>query len=464
MQRSVLIVDDERNMLTVMEFALKDAGYRVLTAERAEDALELIHDPDLDVILSDLKMPGMGGDEFIRVSRQLRPDVPIIVVTAYGSIRSAIECVQAGASNYLTKPFEPEELQFSVENALRYRDLMNENLQWHAVVMNDRRRNRLLGDSGPMKKLREQIGQVAPFKTNVLITGESGTGKEAVARTIHETGPRADHPWVAINCSAIPHDLMESELFGYVKGAFTGATQNRLGRLEQANHGTLFFDEIGDLDVAMQAKLLRVLQEREFSPVGSDTVRRVDVRVLAATNRDLNKLVESNQFREDLLYRLDVYNIHVPPLRERRDDIPMLANSFLVDLRAELGKLVSTITDDALAAMTEYSWPGNVRELRNAIERSLLTCSGDAIQKQDLPDKICSHLESVSIPGSSLAQPSEVGLDDWLAETEKKLIMEALDKCGGVQAEAARLLKISERSLWHRLKKYEIQVEKKVKD
>jgi len=464
MQRSVLIVDDERNMLTVMEFTLKDAGYRVLTAERAEEALNLIHDPDLDVILSDLKMPGMGGDEFIRVSRQLRPDVPIIVVTAYGSIRSAIECVQAGASNYLTKPFEPEELQFSVENALRYRDLMSENQQWHAMIMNDRRRNRLLGDSKPMKKLHEQIGQVAPFKTNVLITGESGTGKEAVARTIHETGPRADHPWVAINCSAIPHDLMESELFGYVKGAFTGATQNRLGRLEQANHGTLFFDEIGDLDIAMQAKLLRVLQEREFSPVGSDTVRRVDVRVLAATNRDLNTLVESNQFREDLLYRLDVYNIHVPPLRERRDDIPMLANAFLVDLRAELGKLVSTIADDALEAMLEYSWPGNVRELRNAIVRSLLTCSGDSIEKQDLPDKICSRQGSVGVTGSSLAEPAEVGLDDWLAETEKKLIMQALDQCGGVQAEAARLLKINERSLWHRLKKYEIHVEKKAKD
>ena len=285
MQRSVLVVDDERNMLTVMEFALKDVGYRVLTAERAEDAMEYVQDPDLDVILSDLKMPGMGGHEFIKRVRQLRPDVPIIVVTAYGSIRSAIECVQAGASNYLTKPFEPEELQFSVENALRYRDLMSENEQWHAMVMSDRPTNRLIGDSEAMKNLRSQIAQVAPFRTNILITGESGTGKEAVARTIHEAGPRADHPWVAINCSAIPRDLMESELFGYVKGAFTGASQNRLGRLEQANHGTLFLDEIGDLDIAMQAKLLRVLQEREFSPVGSDSIRRIDVRVLAATNR-----------------------------------------------------------------------------------------------------------------------------------------------------------------------------------
>lgn len=462
MQRSVLVVDDERNMLTVMEFALKDAGYRVLTAERAEEALEFVQDPDLDVILSDLKMPGMGGQEFIRRARQLRPDVPIIVVTAYGSIRSAIECVQAGASNYLTKPFEPEELQFSVENALRYRDLMSENEQWHAVVLSDRRTNRLIGNSGAMKNLRSQIAQVAPFRTNILITGESGTGKEAVARTIHETGPRADHPWVAINCSAIPRDLMESELFGYVKGAFTGASQNRLGRLEQANHGTLFLDEIGDLDISMQAKLLRVLQEREFSPVGSDSIRRVDVRVLTATNHNLRELVDQNLFREDLLYRLDVYNIHVPPLRERQDDIPMLANAFLQDFRAEMGKVVSSISGEALTAMMAYSWPGNVRELRNAIERSLLTCKGDTIEKQDLPDKIRSRQFDSEAASPAQEVPGDTGLDEWLAETEKKIIVQALEECGGVQASAARRLKISERSLWHRVKKYDIQVNKKV--
>jgi two-component system response regulator AtoC len=464
MQRSVLVVDDERNMLTVMEFALKDAGYRVLTAERAEEALEFVQDPDLDVILSDLKMPGMGGHEFIRRTRQLRPDVPIIVVTAYGSIRSAIECVQAGASNYLTKPFEPEELQFSVENALRYRDLMSENQQWHAVVMSDRPTNRLIGNSEAMKKLRSQIAEVAPFRTNILITGESGTGKEAVARTIHETGPRADHPWVAINCSAIPRDLMESELFGYVKGAFTGASQNRLGRLEQANHGTLFLDEIGDLDIAMQAKLLRVLQEREFSPVGSDSIRRIDVRILTATNHNLRELVEQNLFREDLLYRLDVYNIHVPPLRERQDDIPLLAKAFLQEFRVEMGKAVSEISEEALTALVAYSWPGNVRELRNAIERSLLTCKGDTIEKQDLPDKIRTlQFDSESISPAQEV-PTDTGLDEWLAETEKKIIIQALEECDGVQASAARRLKISERSLWHRVKKYDIQVNKKVSD
>lgn len=462
MQRSVLVVDDERNMLLVMQMALEDAGYRVLTAERAEDAVGLLRDPDLDVILSDLKMPGMSGNEFIQRCQQECPDVPLIVVTAYGSIRSAIECIQAGASNYLTKPFEPEELQFAVQNAVRYRDLLRENQQLHAVVQDNRRNSRLVGDGPAMQRLREQIRQVAPYKTNILITGESGTGKEAVARAIHELGPRAEHPWVAINCSAIPRDLMESELFGYVKGAFTGAIQNRLGRLEQANGGTLFLDEIGDLDLDLQAKLLRVLQEREFSPVGSDAIRRVDVRIIAATNRNLSELVKQNEFREDLLYRLDVYNLPVPPLRERAEDIPLLAHTFLTGLRAEMDKHVEGFTDEALSALAAYHWPGNVRELRNAIERSLLTCRGALIGIEDLPDKIHAPQAHITAPAGDLVDLGETGLDEWLADTERNIIVQALEECDGVQVNAARLLGISERSLWHRVKKLNIQVERKV--
>jgi len=461
MQRSVLVVDDERNMLMVMQMALEEVGYRVLTAERAEEAVRLLGDPGLDVILSDLKMPGMGGDAFIRHCQQERPDVPIIVVTAYGSIRSAIECIQAGASNYLTKPFEPEELQFAVQNALRYRDLLRENQQLHAAARDDRRKCRLIGEGAAMQRVREQIRQVAPYKTNVLITGESGTGKEAVARTIHEQGPRAEHPWVAINCSAIPRDLMESELFGYVKGAFTGAIQNRLGRLEQANGGTLFLDEIGDLEMELQGKLLRVLQEREFSPVGSDAVRRVDVRIIAATNRNLHELVQQNEFREDLLYRLDVYNLHVPPLRERPEDIPLLANTFLAGFRAEMDKPVTGFTQEALAALSRYTWPGNVRELRNAIERSLLTCHGRQITLRDLPDKI-HEADKQNVSLDALSELGDAGLDEWLRETERNMIIKALDECNGVQVNAARLLGISERSLWHRLKKLDIQVSRKV--
>lgn len=464
MSRTVLVVDDERNMLMVMQMALEEAGYRVLTCERAEDAVKLLRDPDIDVILSDMKMPGMSGEEFIRHSRQQRPDIPVIVVTAFGSIRSAIECIQAGASDYLTKPFEPEELQFAVKSAISYRDLLRENEQLHAAARDERRHRRLVGEGPAMQKLRTEVRQIAPYKTNILVTGESGTGKEAVARSIHEMGPRAEHPWVAINCSAIPHDLMESELFGYVKGAFTGAIQNRLGRLEQANGGTLFLDEIGDLDMELQAKLLRVLQEREFSPVGSDTIRRVDVRIITATNRDLHAMVQAGQFREDLLYRLDVYNLHVPPLRERAEDIPLLANSFLQNLRVEMDKPVEGYSDEAMEALSQYPWPGNVRELRNAVERSLLTCRGKRIELGDLPDKVCQPRDDQARVSGGLARmQGEGGLDPWLAKVERDMIIEALEECEGVQVNAAKLLGISERSLWHRIKKLSIQVSKKVR-
>jgi two-component system response regulator AtoC len=464
MQRTVLVVDDERNMLMVMEMALEEAGYRVLTAERAEDAVVMLRDPDLAVVLSDLKMPGMGGEAFIARCQRERPDVPVIVATAFGSIRSAIECIQAGASDYLTKPFEPEELQFAVQSALRLHDLMQENRQLQAAVTGAAPRRRLVGNSHAMLALRDEINRVAPYKTNVLITGESGTGKEAVARSIHESGPRSERPWVAINCSAIPRDLMESELFGYVRGAFTGAVQNRLGRLEQANGGSLFLDEVGDLDLTLQAKLLRVLQEREFSPVGSDVVRRVDLRVIAATHRDLDRMVREGSFREDLLYRLDVYKIHVPPLRERSDDIPLLADNFLQTFRAEMDKPVERFSDEALEALSAYDWPGNVRELRNAVERSLLSCRGMVIERYDLPDKVNAGGGDGRRHDGGLAEVMEDGLDNWLASVERNTIIAALKETGGVQVQAARLLGISERSLWHRVKKLEIRVDRAVRD
>jgi len=464
MQRTVLIVDDERNMRLVMEMALGEAGHRVLSAARAEDALALLRDPDLAVVLCDLKMPGMSGEAFIARSQRERPDVPLIVVTAFGSIRSAIECIQAGASDYLTKPFEPEELQFAVQGALRLHDLMQENRQLHAAVSGAAPHRRLVGDSPAMLVLRGEIDRVAPYKTNVLISGESGTGKEAVARTIHEDGPRADRPWVAINCSAIPRDLMESELFGFVRGAFTGAVQNRLGRLEQANGGTLFLDEVGDLDIALQAKLLRVLQEREFSPVGSDAIRRVDLRVIAATHRDLDAMVRQGTFREDLLYRIDVYKIHVPPLRERAGDIRQLAENFLHGFRAEMDKPVQRFSDAAMAALCAYDWPGNVRELRNAVERSVLSCPGSVIGQDDLPDKVSRSDAAVQRGTDDLADATEHGLDAWLATAERRLIVAALRETNGVQVQAARLLGISERSLWHRVKKLGIRVDRAVRD
>lgn len=464
MQRTILVVDDERNMRMVMQMALEEAGYRVLTSESADAAISMLLDPDLDVILSDLKMPGMSGKEFITRSQQVRPDVPVIVVTAFASIRSAIECIHAGASDYVTKPFEPEELQFAVQSALRLHDLMQQNRQLQAAVNDGSPRRRLVGDSKVMLELRDKIQRVAPYKTNVLIAGESGTGKEAVARSIHEQGSRADKSWVAINCSAIPHDLMESELFGYVRGAFTGAVQNRLGRLEQANGGTLFLDEIGDLDPALQAKLLRVLQEREFSPVGSDVVRRVDVRVIAATHRDLEKMVKQGAFREDLLYRLDVYKIHVPPLRERSGDIALLAQNFLETFRAEMDMTVERFSDEAMQSLCHYDWPGNVRELRNAVERSLLSCNGLVIERKDLPDKVNTAENMSQQRNDDLNQVMQDGLGNWLLDMERNMIIAALKESGGVQVQAARLLGIAERSLWHRIKKLHIRVDRTVRD
>ncbi len=458
MQHTILVVEDERNMQLVIRMALEDAGFRVLTADSAELALSSLTLPELSVVLTDLKLPGMRGEELVTHCKQERPEVPVIVLTAFGSIRSAIECIQSGAADYLTKPFEADELLLAIQSALRLHDLLRENQRLQAVVSDAQPHRRLIGDSPAMRRLQEEIEQVTPYRSNVLITGESGTGKEAVARSIHERGPRSEQPWVALNCSAIPSDLMESELFGYVRGAFTGANQNRLGRLEQANGGTLFLDEIGDLGIALQSKLLRVLQEREFSPVGSDAVHSVDVRIIAATHRDLPQCVRDGTFREDLYYRLDVYTINVPPLRERLQDVPALASAFLADLLTEIDKPVQGFTAEALATLSHFAWPGNVRELRNAVERALLSCRGELIDCKDLPGRLNEGVAVAANPESTA--PDTADLDVWLEERERNAILAALEASKGVQAQAARRLGITERSLWHRIKKLDIKVDK----
>ena len=463
MSRTVLVVDDEQNLVTVMRMTLEDAGYAVHTASSAEAALPLLTDPNLDVLITDLRMPGMGGEELLARARNERPDIPVIVVTAHGTIKSAVKSVSSGAADYLTKPFEPEELQIAVHNAVRLRDILRENANLRASVSQTQGQKRLLGEGPAARKLGEDIHKVAPYKTNVLVTGESGTGKEVVARTIHELSPRAEHPLVALNCSAIPRDLLESELFGYVKGAFTGASQNRSGRLEQAQGGTLFLDESGDMDLGLQAKLLRVLQEREYSPVGSDQVRKVDIRVIAATNRDLKALVADGKFREDLFYRLDVYSILVPPLRERLEDVPLLAHAFLKQLCAETDKHIDGFTAAAMDVMRRYNWPGNIRELRNAVERSLLSARGAEIDVNDLPYAILrgtGHVRGDTAPPEG---PTNQDLDAWLEGLERRAILKALEQNAGVQAQAAKQLGITERSLWHRVKKLAIQVNKVVR-
>ena len=461
MKRTILVVDDEQNMQAVMRMVLEEAGYVVLTAGSAEAAAVHVRNPNLDVIVSDLKMPGVDGEEFVRRCRSERADVPVIIVTAHGTIRSAVQSIRDGVADYLTKPFEPEQLEMSVHNAVRLRDVLRENERLRAAIDESRSGRRMIGESRVSQRLRQDIEQVAPYKTSVLITGESGTGKELVARAIHELSPRKNGPWVAINCSAIPRDLLESELFGYVKGAFSGATQNRPGRLERAQGGTLFLDEIGELDPALQAKLLRVLQEREYSPVGSDDVRAVDVRFLAASNRDVNALVAQGKFREDLFYRLNVYHIVVPPLRERAEDIPALVQVFLSELAAEMNKRVLGITPAALEVLRRCAWPGNVRELRNSLERAALSCKGDTIDAVDLPSTLVQP--PASADQSPLSGTLNGGkLDDWLEDVERRAILQALAQTDGIQAQAAKALGISERSLWHRVKKLGIQINRTV--
>ncbi len=462
MKRTVLIVDDEQNMQAVMRIILQDAGYDVLIADSGEAGLGQLHNPNLDVVLSDLNMPGMGGEVFVARCRKERPDVPVIIITAHGTIRSAVASINAGAADYLTKPFEPEELEIAAHNAIKLRDILRENQQLKAAVNQSLSGKRLLGIGPQARHITEEINRVAPYKTNILITGESGTGKEIIARTIHELSPRTDGPWVALNCCAIPHDLMESELFGYVKGAFTGANKNRPGRLEQAQGGTLFLDEIGDLDLALQAKLLRVVQEREFSPLGSDQVRSIDVRFIAATNRDLKELVKDGKFREDLFYRLDVYNIVAPPLRDRKEDIPVLAEAFLHELAAETDKPVHGFSKEALQVLGNYAWPGNIRELRNAIERSVLSCKGQTIDVPDLPHTILTGAGQAPMQATVTEPLGDKNLDNWLADVERRAILDALAHSNGVQAQAARRLGINERSLWHRIKKLGIQINRVV--
>ncbi len=457
MKGTILAVDDESNMLALMRMILEDQGHRVIAVQDAESALAELQNLDVDVILSDLRMPGMGGEELVRRVRSERPDVPVIIVTAHGTISSAVESIHAGASDYLTKPFEPAALEIAVHNALKLRQILTENARLKAdASAQAAARRRLIGESPRMRQLMTEITRVAPVKTNVLITGESGTGKELVARTIHELG-RRDRPWVAINCSAIPRELLESELFGFVKGAFSGATHNRPGRLEQAQGGTLFLDEIGELNIELQAKLLRVLQEREYSPLGSNQVRTADIRLIAATNRNLHDLVQEGRFRQDLLYRLDVYNITVPPLRDRTDDIPLLANAFLRELSAEMDRGPVAFTDEALTALKRHAWPGNIRELHNAVERALLSSTGTRIDSNALP------LPRAGA-GSAAAAAVDPGgdLEGWLERLEREAIVAALDASDGIQARAAERLGINERSLWHRIKKLGIRVSRRV--
>ncbi|KTR04295.1 Fis family transcriptional regulator [Aureimonas ureilytica] len=458
MTHTILIVDDEERLLDVLSGMLEGFGYTVLQAGGAVDALAQLSRESVDLVLTDLRMPGLSGRELLAEIRRTHPILPVVVMTAFATLRDAVQLIKDGAFDYIGKPIEFEELEATVANALRLHDALRDNDRLRQELEGRYRIEGLVGTSPRMQEVMKEITEVAPSRTTVLVTGESGTGKEVVARAIHFNGPRRAKPFVAVNAAAIPEQLLESEFFGHVKGAFTGATANRIGRFAQADGGTLFLDEIGDMPLALQAKILRVLQERQFEPLGSHQTRQVDVRIVAATNRDLKRMVAEGHFREDLFYRLAVFPIALPPLRERREDVPLLLRRFAEEIGPQVGRRAVAFSPEAEALLMRYDWPGNIRELQNCVERSLLSSRGPVIGAADLPPYVA---QRPAIP-SDAAPAFPIDLDEALDTFEKGRILAALKETGGVQVEAARLLGINERSLWHRIKKHGITVTKAV--
>ncbi|SFM65987.1 sigma-54-dependent transcriptional regulator [Thermodesulforhabdus norvegica] len=406
MKPIVLVVDDEKNWLIVLEEILEDEGYEVLTADNAREALQIAMNNDVDVVVTDMKMPEIDGITFLDRLHRAKPDVPIIMMTAYGTVEKAVEAMKKGAFDYICKPFTNEEFLVVVSKALEHFRLVSAKKELQREVEERYRFSNIVGKSPVMKKLFDTIEKIAPSKATVLITGESGTGKELIARAIHYHSPRRDKPFVSVNCGALPETLLESELFGHEKGAFTGAVQRRKGRFELAHEGTLFLDEISEMSPHLQVKLLRVLQEMEFERVGGMETIRVDVRVIAASNRDLKAEMEEGRFRQDLFYRLNVVHIHVPPLRERKEDIPLLIQHFLTKYAGELGKRSPVrVHPEAMRCLMDYHWPGNVRELENVIERALILATGEEITLRDLPDEVRNPEPDREIEGGKTSVP-----------------------------------------------------------
>jgi DNA-binding NtrC family response regulator len=450
MSHRILLVDDDPLVLTCCARLLQKWGYDVQAESDPKRAIDRLALEPFDAVLTDYQMPVLTGIDVLRATRQHQPACPTILFTGYPDVERAVEAMRLGAFNFLAKPFENEKLRSVVDSAVR-RQRSGGPEPWYAASM-------ILGNAPATRELRRLIADVADTDSTVLILGESGTGKELVARALHEGSRRRERPFVPVHCGAIPEPLLESEMFGHVKGAFTGATQARTGRFEVADRGTLFLDEVGDMPLSLQVKLLRVLQERCFEPVGGNQTKRVDVRVVAATNRDLEALIEEGEFRADLFYRLHVVPVHVPPLRERLDDLPVLARHFVARYNEARGANVQGITDEALACLRAYPWPGNVRELENLIERLVVLKRARWIEVQDLPSRYRggdrAPRASVQPPVAELG-PNGIDLRATLAEYEERLIRQALQRCGGNKNQAARLLGLNRTTLVEKLKRIE---------
>ncbi len=461
-KRRELVVDDERNMLRLAEMMLDRIGYEPLQAAGAEEALAVLQSKRVDLVLTDLKMPGnMSGIDLLREMRRRDLKTPVVIMTAYGTIKSAVEAMRHGASDFVLKPFDVDSMEVVLAKVFDLEKVKRENVFLKEELTLAREGQEIVGSSAKMREIHALIDRVAATDASVLLSGETGTGKELLARSIHEKSPRRERLFVAVNCAAIPVPLLESELFGHVRGAFTGANVERTGRFEKADGGSIFFDEIGDMEPVLQAKILRVLQEKEFEKVGSNETIGVNVRVIAATNRDLRAMIRERAFREDLYYRLNVVNSVVPPLRERSGDIPRLVEHFTRKYSREWGKEVAPPSEEVLRALSSYPWPGNVREMQNVIERAVALSGAGRIGMEDLPPEIVHWAAAgeADAPGggqAAAAPEGREGLDGAVAALEKAMIERALRDAGGVKSRAARLLAISERNLWYKLKKHGI--------
>jgi two-component system NtrC family response regulator len=460
---TILIVDDEPNYQIVLAELLKDEGYEVFTADSGLAGLPIVYSTDLDLVLSDMKMPGMDGIEFLAKIKEFNKELPVILITAYAEVEKAVEAMRLGAFTYLAKPFSNQQLIASVTKAIEHYGLIREIRRLRDEATPRSGFGGMIGKSPSMRSVYQLIEKVAPTPSSVLITGESGTGKELVARAIHNLSPRKDAPFISVNCAALSEHLLESELFGHEKGAFTDAIAMRKGRFELADTGTLFLDEIGEMPPQLQAKLLRVLQEKNFERVGGNVTQQVDVRILAATNKELKDEVEKGHFREDLYYRLNVIHIHLAPLRERVDDIPALVTHFIDKNSRALGKPLD-ISPEALRLLVSLPWEGNVRELENTIERAAILCNGNRIEPEDVqPDSSELGAAHEWSSGLELNQfiPENLSLAEVLNGIEEKLVRKALDDAAHVQARAAEQLGITKSLLQYKMKKYNLQRRKR---
>lgn len=455
MKPRILVVDDEESIREFLEIMLKKEGYEVSIAEDGMKAKEVLQKRSFDMVISDLQMPNMTGLELLKFVKDSYPDLTFMMITAFGTTENAVEAMKLGAYDYITKPFKIDEVRLNIANALRAQNLEVENRTLKKELVKEYSFQNMVGNSETMHRIFDLIKRVSQAPTNVLVTGESGTGKEVVAKAIHYNGPLKDKPFVTINCGAIPENLMESEMFGHKKGSFTGAITDKTGLFEVADSGTLFLDEVGELPLTIQVKLLRAIQERVIRRVGATEDIKVDVRIIAATNRDLEQMVKEGTFRQDLFYRLNVINIKTPSLRERKDDIPLLAQHFLRKYNERLNKNVGAISVEAMEALKGYEYPGNVRELENIIERTVALEGGATILPESLPPFVNTP-QGRKLASSHEIEVTEAGvdLDKILGQIEKEILVKGIHTAGGVKKKAAKLLNITFRSMRYRVEKY----------